>query len=435
MKKHIYIYIVLLFTTIGSVNAQDYFAFYNLGDYVAQTQNVSPVYLPKNSFTLGTPANIGANLDSNLTLSSLLTDNGATLKIDFDNLYANSEDKNQLYTDINANIFMMAFKTKKGSLTLFANLRNSINWQYSKEFTRIAANGFGSSFALSDEKMESTTYSEIGIGYTRKFLKDKLAVGVRLKSLNGIAHAGTVENSSFSVDIDPNTSAWTVMAANATVNTSGTEQEEGEEMALFTENKGFGFDIGATYEITPKLTVEVAVNDIGSIDWSEKVKNYNIEDTSGSVYSGVDLDTGGSIDDEITSALEDVIGTSETEEGFTTKLATKTYISAKYQLSKKNALTAAFFKNSNPVVEIKPSYALGFNRTLNKTTYGVVASSGGPNSDMRFGANMVFRLAFLQLYAAVDNIANLTAKVEDANGGNIRVGLNFVFGYNKWIKK
>ncbi|WP_139958512.1 DUF5723 family protein [Flavicella sediminum] len=436
MKKHIYTYIILLFTTIGSVNAQDYFSFYNLGDYVAQTQNVSPVYLPKNSFTFGTPLNVGMNLKSNLTLSNILVDNGSGgLKIDFDGLNESSEEINKINSDVTANIFMLAFKTKKGSLTVFANLRSTLNWQYSDDFTNVAANGFGASFALSDDKMRSSSYSEIGIGYTRKFLKDRLAVGLRLKSLNGITHSETAENSSLSVDIDQTTSYWTVMASNATVNTSGLEEDENGDRSFFTGNKGFGFDIGATYAITPKLTVELAVNDIGSIDWSENVKNYNIADTDGAVFQGGDLNTEGSIEDELTSALEDVIGTSETTESFKTKLSTKTYISAKYQLTEKNALTAAFFKKSNTLIDVKASYALGFNRTLNKTTYGVVASAGGPNSDMRFGANVVLRLGFLQLYAATDNIANLAGKIEDTNGGTVRVGLNFVFGYNKWIKK
>ena len=436
MKKHIYIYIVLLFTTIGSVNAQDYFSFYNLGDYVAQTQNVSPVYLPKNSFTIGTPLNVGGVFNSNLTLNQFLIDNGGSkLELDFEQLNANSAEKNILNMDITANLFMLAFKTKKGSFTIFANARSTTNWQYSDDFTGIAANGFAESFALTDEKIRATSYAEIGIGITRKFFKDRLAIGLRLKSLSGISHAETIENSSFSVDIDPNTSYWTVKAANATLNTAGIPGEDDE--IEFGKNKGFGFDIGATYDVTKKLTVELAVNDIGSINWTENVTNYNITDNAGTVYdaSNIDLDSDVDVEDQIEDALNDVIGTTETNESFKTKLSTKTYLSAKYQLSKKNALTAAFFKNSNPIVDIKPSYALGFNRTLNKTTYGVLASSGGPNSDMRFGANIVFRLAFLQLYAATDNISNLMGKVEEANGGNIRFGLNFVFGYNKWIKK
>ena len=422
----------MLLTTIGSVNAQDYFSFYNLGDYVAQTQNVSPVYLPKNSFTFGTPANIGGVFNSNLTLNQFMVNTGNQLEIDFNQLAANAEEKNNLNTDLSANLFMLAFKTKKGSFTLFANVKSTLSWQYSDDFANVAANGFASSFALTDDKMISSSYAEFGIGITRKFFNDKLAIGLRLKSLSGIAHMETVENSSLSVDIDQNSSVWTVNAMNATVNSAGIPGED--EDFEFGKNTGFGFDIGATYAINKKLTLELAVNDIGSINWTENVTNYNIEDANGATFSGADLNSG-NIEDEIEDALNDVIGTNETNESFKTKLATKTYLSAKYQISKKNAFTAAFFKNSSAIIDIKPSYALGYNRTLNKTTFGVLASAGGPNSDVRFGANAVVKLGFLQLYAATDNISNLFGKVEEANGGNIRVGLNFVFGYNKWIKK
>jgi len=65
MKKHIYIYIGFLVIAANNINAQDYFSFYNLGDYVVQTQNISPVYIPKNSFTLAIPvANLGFNFNS-----------------------------------------------------------------------------------------------------------------------------------------------------------------------------------------------------------------------------------------------------------------------------------------------------------------------------------------------------------------------------------
>ena len=53
MKINTFTLIAILLFTINSAKAQNTLSFYNLGDYVAQTQNVSAVYLPKNNFTLG----------------------------------------------------------------------------------------------------------------------------------------------------------------------------------------------------------------------------------------------------------------------------------------------------------------------------------------------------------------------------------------------
>ena len=430
MKKKISILIAMLFTTFASINAQEYISFYTLGDYVAQTQNVSPVYLPKNSFTLGV-ANAGLNFNSPFQANELLVENGAgTLDIDFNNLLLNSQDQNNLNADINANLFMMAFKTKKGSITLFANARSTTNWQYSKDFIGVAANGI-TDFNFSNDKIENITYGEVGVGITRTFFNNKLALAVRLKQLYGLGYGATKENAQLSLDIDDNTSEWTINASNASVFTSGIYTEEGEEQT-FGKNKGFGYDFGATFAVTDKLTLEVAVNDIGKIKWTENVRNYNISDVTNAKYSGVDLDQGGDVGEQIEDALNDIIGTNETSEEFTTKLATKTYLSAKYQLSKKNAFTAVYA--SNPVLDKStPAYGLGFNRTLNKTTYGVVASTGGIDDEFKFGANLIVKLGPLQLYAAADNLSGLFGKAEENKNATVRFGLNLVFGYNKWI--
>lgn len=435
MNKKISIYFVLLFTSIGSMNAQDYFSFYSLGDYVSQTQNVSPVYLPKNSFTFGTPLNVGLTLDAGFKVNDLLVEGSTSnsLKFDFNNLLANAGNENDFNLDINTNVFMMAFKTKKGSISLFANIKATKNWKYSKDFLNIAANGI-SDFTLMNDKIDVNAYTEIGVGFTRKFMNDRLAIGVRAKYLNGIAHASTVDNASLSLAIDPATSAWTVSASNATVNTSQITTDDNEDFSFFSGNTGFGFDFGATYDFTEKLTVEIAVNDIGSIDWSENVINYNVNDQIGAVYSGIDLDTSGDIGDEIENALNAIIPSNETQKSFSSKLATKTYLSAKYQLTEKNALRAIFF-NNHAFGSFKPSYALGYNRTLNKTTYGVLASTGGRNSDFKFGANIAFKLGPIQLYAATDSLAGIFGKPEEASGANLNFGLNLVFGYNKHIKK
>ena len=60
---------------------------------------------------------------------------------------ASAADANVVATDIVANIFMLGFKTKKGSLTLFANAKSNLAWEFSKDFTTVAANGFGESFS------------------------------------------------------------------------------------------------------------------------------------------------------------------------------------------------------------------------------------------------------------------------------------------------
>jgi hypothetical protein len=438
MKKHIFIYIAFLVVAANNINAQDYFSFYNLGDYVVQTQNVSPVYIPKNSFTIAIPAaNVGFNLNSGFKVNELLVQNELTKNLEFNlaNLYDEAEDINDLNVDLTVNLFYMAFKRKRGSFTVFANTRATNNWRYSKDFLGIAANGITDSFSL-NEINEYTGYTEIGIGITQTFFNDKLAIAVRAKYLNGFIHSSTEEGATASLEIDE-LGNYILSAQNATVNSAGNGlYEEGgtDDFKVFTENTGWGFDFGATFKATKKLTFEIAVNDVGSITWKDDVKNFNIQDVQNEVYSGIDLrDDAGGLENNALDELERIFNTNETEEEFETKLNMKTYLSARYALTEKNTFTLAAF-NTHAFDEFKPSYSLGYNRTLNKTTFGVLTSMGGIDNEFLFGANFAVKLGPLQLYAATDSLKALFTKPEEATGANVRVGLNLVFGYSKHTK-
>ena len=142
MKINTFTLIAILLFTINSAKAQNTLSFYNLGDYVVQTQNVSAVYLPKNNFTLGLPG-IGFNVNNPFKLNEFLVQNNTTNKLEtnFDNLLLNSKALNQSTMQINASLFMLAFKTKKGSISLFANSKLVNNIQYTDQFIEVVANG------------------------------------------------------------------------------------------------------------------------------------------------------------------------------------------------------------------------------------------------------------------------------------------------------
>lgn len=435
MKKHIYIVLAVVFLNSTATQAQDYFSFYNLGDYVVQTQNISPVYIPKNSFTFAVPGvNIGLELNTSFSANQLLTknENSNTLKWDLNNLSETSDELNDIDIDLTVNLFYMAFKRKKGSFTIFANTRVSNKMRLSNDLLNIAANGINESFAL-DDKARISGYNEIGIGFTQTFLEDdKLAIAIRGKYLNGMVHGGTEDNAEAAIEIDQKTGFYTLNATSATANTSGLGPIFGgdaDEFIFFTENQGWAVDIGATFKPIEKLTLEIAVNDIGEINWTQDVANYNIEETDGNqVYSGVDLRTREPLEDEALEVLNEVFPNNETAKEFKTTLSMKTYVSARYAITKRNLFTLAAF-NSNAFGQFKPSYSLGYNRTLKKTTFGVLASMGGRVDDLRVGVNFAAKLGPFQLYAATDSVMAAFGLPEEAKGVYARLGLNFVFGY------
>ena len=423
MKIHKHI-LIAFFVIIGnSIKAQNSISFYNLGDYVVQTQNVSAVYLPKNDFTFGLPG-IGFNVNAPFQLNELLVKNSTTnnLDINFDNLLLNTQPLNHSEININASIFMLAFKIKKGSISVFANSKLTKSWQYTDQFIKVAAKGIDD-FNLSDNKLNTTAYNEIGFGITKQFMKDKLAIGVRLKYLNGIAYASIKDNASLSLAIDPTSQVWDITAANATIKTSGFSSEE---VSLFTGNSGFGMDFGATYQLSEKWVIELNVNDIGTINWSENNTNYNIKDTQGTTFSGVDLDTEGSVINSIESTLNTVFNPTESVENFSSKLTTNSYYAAKYFANEKSIFTAVF---ANRVVfgSLKSNYALGYNRMHKKSTYGLLTSIDDQNKKIKFGGNAAVNLGHFQLYAATDDFLNVFGKVQEISQSDLNIGINLIF--------
>ena len=421
MKIYKHILIAFFVIIANSIKAQNSISFYNLGDYVVQTQNVSAVYLPKNDFTFGLPG-IGFNVNAPFQLNELLVKNSTTnnLDINFDNLLLNTQPLNHSEININASIFMLAFKIKKGSISVFANSKLTKSWQYTDQFIKVAAKGIDD-FNLSDNKLNTTAYNEIGFGITKQFMKDKLAVGVRLKYLNGTGHASIKDNASLSLAIDPTSQVWDITAANATIKTSGFSSEE---VSLFTGNSGFGMDFGATYQLSEKWVIELNVNDIGTINWSENNTNYNIKDTKGTTFSGVDLE--GNISTGIESTLNTVFLPTESVENFSSKLTTNTYFSAKYFANEKNVFSAVFGNNfvfGSP----KSNYALGYNRMHKKATYGLLTSIDNQNKKIKFGGNAAVNLGPFQLYVATDNFLNAFGKVQEISQSNLNIGMNLIF--------
>jgi hypothetical protein len=423
MKINTFTLIAILLFTINSAKAQNTLSFYNLGDYVAQTQNVSAVYLPKNNFTLGLPG-IGFNVNNPFKLNEFLVQNNTTNKLEtnFDNLLLNSKALNQSTMQINASLFMLAFKTKKGSISLFANSKLVNNIQYTDQFIKVAANGIND-FDLKNNQLNTTGYHEIGLGITQQFLKDKLAIGLRLKYLNGFAHASLKNNASLGLDIDETTQNWNITAANASLRTSGLSNED---TSYFTNNNGFGMDLGATYQVSEKWSVALSVNDIGTINWSENNTSYNIKDTEGTLYSGVDLNTDGSIQNEIESAINTVFKATETVENFSTKLTSNTYFSTKYYASKKNVFTALFANRSVFGASVT-NYALGYNRLHKKATYGLLTSINPQDKKVKIGGNAAVNIGAFQMYVATDNFLNAFKNVEEVSQSSLSLGINLTF--------
>jgi len=119
-----------------------------------------------------------------------------------------------------------------------------------------------------------------------KDITKRLTVGVRAKLYSSLASVSSVDNQgTFTTTLggpeSENIYEHRIDNANIAVRTSGIssidENTTGGDIlsrAFFGGNMGVGVDLGATYDITPKITASASVVDLGTIFHSKDVESY-----------------------------------------------------------------------------------------------------------------------------------------------------------------
>jgi len=443
MKRHLLISIFSV-ALITNINAQGGFSFYQLREVVPQTQSVQPAFIQSNTFTFGL-SGTQTTFQGEFELGDILFKSptgGGNFSIDFNNLLASTSAVSQLNLDFTANVVTMGWKNKLGSFSLFGNVRTKLDLEYDDDLIEFLANGnanrIGSSLDFNNTRINLDTYHEIGIGYARTFLKEKLTVGVRVKMISGIFHASTEEGAQASIATDATTYDWTIAVRNGRIRTAGLNMlfnpddyadNALENYVVSSGNTGVAFDFGAKYDILDFLSVEFSVLDVGNITWKEEVINYETEDTE-ITFRGIPLK---GIED-IEQALEDsLLGKFNSEENnteFKKAMSMRTYLAVSYRPGANDRITLMGY-NNHVFNQFRPAYSLSYNRTAGKFTFGAITTYRAASGRTNFGFNVAANIGPIQLYLATDNLLVFN-KPEKRSIADVRFGLNLMLGYKKW---
>ncbi len=334
----------------------------------------------------------------------------------------------------NNDIHTIDLSLKIGSVMIMAGhaFRSTANISYPNGLINIAAQGNAAFIGQTVEIapfVDINTYNEIYLGLQKSF--GNLTIGAKGKLLYGVANVQTDKASiGFSTDAeiyqlnlktDYEIRSSALLRYNnldsITVDYSGFSFDN-----LFYNNRGFAFDLGASYDVNENLTLSASMLDLGKINWDFFPRKYTSKGNF--TFEGVDIldllvdSTSISIQD----TLKDLLQVTEKIENYSTTLSGTYTLGASYLWGENWRFNGLFLyqkanNSSRNVISLSAVrkisiFDLGLQYTITKNNYA------------GFGIFGKVKLGPFSAFASTDNIIG-AFKPFDAKSASIRVGATF----------
>jgi len=428
-----------------NVQAQQEMGLHSMTD-VWNVNQTNPAFMPNYKFVVGLPSVRDNLYMTGPTFGDFLVEKDGETFIDFNQAIGEMEEgKNIIRNDFQIQTLSFAFRINNLMLSLGHTGRAFTLAQYNKVLPQVVYQGnaqfVGETIDLSNQFVLNS-FNEYALGAAYKI--GKITIGAKAKYLSGFRSAATdKDQNSATLYTDPDIYQITLdsdyrLNSSGTVDFNGFDEfdirfdvnETGNE--FFTENTGWAFDLGATFEVTEKLTVSASILDIGSIEWKEDTRNYTSQGTY--TYEGLDISealTGGDEDPEFGNpldTLESIFRTTETNDSYTVDLPTKFYLSGQYQATEKLAIGAAFFaekfrNNTFQALSINGRYQVLKQLTLG-ANYTTLLET---DKNFNIGVNAAIKVGPVQIFGTTDNVISLINQ-DDAQYFSARFGVNLLLG-------
>ncbi|WP_299799832.1 DUF5723 family protein [uncultured Carboxylicivirga sp.] len=370
-----------------------------------------------------------------------------SLIVDLDYAASQMEENNLFATEASLQVLGFGFAANKWFFSFDINhkLKAKVNYPLSLMNLRYGNWNFEDdkpiNHSFSNMYVNGIDYHEVAIGASR-IINDKLTLGMRVKYILGVANVQseymnlemqTLDNGTMLINSDMafRTNIPLDISYDADGFVSSFDvSDEVEDNLTSTDNVGWGFDFGATYQVTDKLMLGAAVNDLGFIKWTGETSRLY---TKGSFeYSGVDVsdeltgdDGDGEYLDQIADDFEDAFKFNNDVEDYKTGLMGSFNVSADYQL-KRWLNFGVVSKNYWLDEKLVPQVTLATGVQAGRILSTAITYSYMKNAPANLGAGLALNLGALQFYAVTDNLSS-ALKPETAKYVNARLGINFVF--------
>lgn len=410
-----------------------------------QTNTLNPAKVTDRKFVFSFPGISASMGTSALTYNKITSTNAEGESVIIANdLIDRLNNKNTVWANVDLETFHLAFGADRWQISLGHALKTNTSMTFPKALAQLALQGnadfLGETVNIAPE-FNFSTYSEWSIGTAINY--DRFTFGAKLKILGGLSNFSS-GNAVASVHTDDASVYELTLASDYTINSAGLINVTGLEGAggdveisttdmdamdaLFGQNKGVAFDLGATFRVNDKLEFSGSILDIGAINWKENAKVYSSEGTY--EYKGLDLLNLVESDEadfsQIADTLSEIFQFTKADQSYSTRLTWRTYWTVTYQVSEKFSVgglvhTRSLKGDFDPTVAVNAAVNLGRWWTVGTNL------SRGKSTGFSVGANTALRLGPVQLFFATDNLPALFNLVNNSYA-HARFGMNLGFG-------
>jgi hypothetical protein len=412
-------------------------------DLVPQRNQINPAFVPEYRLYVGIPflSSVKAGYENNIKHDDIFIRKGDSLVFDRDHIL-NSLNK-EARINVNSGEEYLALGLKHGDNYFHFRVADNIQAQMNikKNLLRFLLYGNGSSEYLGKNvniggsTINMSYYREYELGYARNIIPG-LTAGVTLKYLQGIANILS-NNTDFTLltrEEDFAIEAASNININMSVPGLGSGNIRSRNFLPNIRNSGFAIDLGATYQVDPKINVWASLLNMGSIGWKENLRSYHTLDPGKTVvFDGFDINEyfdDKTFDrdhlDHVLDSISDVFGIAETAEGYRTRLSAMLNLGGSYAFTEKDLLNALvrsqFFDGYS-----QTTLSLAYTRMLGKQAQIMISNTFYKSSVLNPGLGVAGNIGPVQLYLMAENfvapfmIYNSTIFV-------FRFGVNLVFG-------
>ncbi len=442
-----YISTLILLISASQAFAQQEMMLHSLSNLWHSNTSVNPAFFPENKhIVIGLPAySIDAAHSGDITYNDIFRKDGDRTVVDFDNAISKLDPENTLHFDQRLETVSFGFRAGKWGIQAGHAIAFSGTLTYPKSLPDLIWNGNAARIGETVQfgpQADIADWHEWSVGVMRTI--GPLNIGVRAKYLSGISALRTEDDRhSMSLYTNPDIYQLTLKTDYAFYSSSIISAIDTSDLGfditldafsnkIRSKNQGLAFDLGATLELTKRLTIDASVVNLGGlIKWKNDPRyfqskaEYTYEGTS---IPGSDIINGSdSLDfDTKLDTLNDIFRFSQSAtSAMETRTPMRIYVGGTFQLTKRWAVGLTVFhqkqdKNSNTAVGASVRWlplkwlSLGGMYSVNK----------------RSAANIGFHVAVtpgpIQVYFVSDNLLNAFS-LKSSPAANLRAGLALAF--------